>query len=105
MSLKFFPIYSLAINIATVMAIIKHPFYFSTFIIHCNLLIQLILIWIFLYLEKLVIEDGFANEYKPSKSKPRMCFLMGYDLDWEHSMPPLWTSFSFYYDLSFMNTK
>jgi hypothetical protein len=32
-----------------------------------------------------------------------MLFYLGYDLDWHKSIPPLWTLFQIWFDLSYAN--
>lgn len=104
-SLKFFSYLSLAVNTTILFCISKYPFYLSAFWMNMNLLLQLLLVVGFMMIEKLIQEQEFYSEYKPSPSKPRMLFYIGYDLDWQYSIPPLWTTFVDWYDISYLSEK
>jgi len=41
--------------------------------------------------------------YKPTFDKPRMLFYLGYDLDWHRGIPPIWTQFQIWFDLSYVS--
>lgn len=43
------------------------------------------------------------DPYRPCENKPRMLFYAGYDLTWEHSLPPIWTYFTTLFDYSHFN--
>lgn len=52
-----------------------------------------------------MLEDEFYSEYKPSLQRPRMLFFMGYDMDWHRGVPPIWSHFISWYDLSYSSPK
>lgn len=68
-------------------------------------MLHVFLVFVFLFVEKLVLDDEFHSEFKPSLEKPRMLFYMGYDMDWHRGVPPIWTQFIAWYDLSYSSTK
>jgi hypothetical protein len=59
----------------------------------------------FVLVEKMIQEDEFAHDYKPSFQKPRMLYYVGFDLDWHKSVPPTWTYFMQWYDWTFLGER
>lgn len=63
------------------------------------------LILAFLFLEKWISEEEFETGHRPSLEKPRMLFYLGFDLDWHKGIPPIWTQFQPWYDLSYASEQ
>lgn len=104
-TLQFFYKFSYVFTMTIMMITSYHPYFLTSFFINLHLLFHIFLIICFLILEKVISEEELESGYKPSLDKPRMLFYFGYDLDWHRGVPPIWTIFQPWFDLSYANEQ
>lgn len=104
-SLRFYWIFHICSSILTLTFIHSYKFYQTAYFLNLHRLLNCFVILAFLLIEKLILQDEFYSEFKPTLNKPRMLFYLGYDMDWHRSAPPIWTTFVTWHDLTFCSLK
>ena len=100
-SLQFFSKFSLLSTLFLLMIAASYPYFYTSLLLHFLFLLNLLFVFCFLFFEKWVSEEGYESGFKPCLEKPRMLFYLGYDLDWHRGLPPIWTMFQPWFDLSY----